>query len=121
MKYKVCATHDCGQYDKHIESLVRIARYIDSPAVKKVKGHIMFVPVEVHKIDNLVLNELKKLGVTVSEALDCEHVTINESVNLNKHLSSCHQANVYTSRADEGTNFYRCSSCGDPCNVVLNN
>lgn len=51
--------------------------------------------------------------------LDIEHMTkhIMDIRNWSGLVSICHDSELITIKGDEGTGYYVCSECGQPCDV----
>ena len=93
------------------QALIDVDEYIDKKVKISISKYCKVASPEVHEISAFIH---KKLGKRENVA------KFDEPIILDNYVSDCHKAQLYTEAGDEGTNFYRCTKCSEPCNSVRN-
>lgn len=93
------------------QALLDVDEFIDKNVKTSISEYCKVASPEVYEISAFIHRKLGKRGNAVK---------FDEPVILNKYVSDCHEAQIYTEYGDGGTNFYRCAHCSEPCNSVRN-
>ena len=93
------------------QALIDVDEYIDKKVKISISEYCKVASPEVYEISAFIH---KKLGKGKNA------VKFDEPIILDNYVSDCHKAQLYTEAGDEGTNFYRCTKCSEPCNSVRN-
>ena len=93
------------------QALLDVDEFIDNNVKTSISEYCKVASPEVYEISAFIH---KKLGKGKNA------VKFDEPIILDNYVSDCHKAQLYTEAGDEGTNFYRCTKCSEPCNSVRN-
>ena len=93
------------------QALIDVDEYIDKKVKTSISKYCKVASSEVYEISAFIH---KKLGRRENVA------KFDEPIILDNYVSVCHKAQLYTEVGDEGTNFYRCTKCSEPCDSMRN-
>ena len=93
------------------QALLDVDEFIDKKVKTSISEYCKVTSPEVYEISAFIH---KKLGKRENVA------KFDEPIILDNYVSDCHKAQLYTEAGDEGTNFYRCTKCSEPCNSMRN-